>query len=319
MEVITKRYAIYNSDCCQVLPKLPVESVGLSVFSPPFSQLYSYSDHPNDMANCRNYEEFFEHFGFLVKELLRLTMPGRIVAVHCMDLPTFKSSGEEIGRRDFPGDIINCFCDAGFVYHSRVCIWKDPLIAATRTKAIGLAHKQIVKDSAICSMGTADYIVAFRKKGDNPKPIPHKEGLTTYHGAKPIPHNLERFNSIDPVTGEPYLPKRNKRSHYIWQRYASPVWEDIRQGRVLPYREARDGDDERHICPLQLDVIYRCLELWSTQGDSVLDPFLGVGSTIYGAVRTGRKGIGVELKPSYFRQAIRNVRLAEKRLETSKQ
>lgn len=300
---ITDQFAMYLGDCCQVLPKLPKESVGHSVFSPPFVSLYSYSDHPQDMGNCKNYDEFFVHFGFVVEQLHRLLLPGRVVAVHCSDLPTFKSSGEEIGLNDFPGDLVKCFKKQGFIFHSRHCIWKDPLVAATRTKAIGLAHKQIVKDSSMCRMGIMDMILAFRKKGVNPKPITHKHGLTQYYGAQPVPHGLDRYLSNGDTTDQ----SRNKRSHWIWQRYASPVWMDIRQTKVLSFKEGKDKDDQRHICPLQGDVIVRCLELWSNPGDIVLTPFMGIGSEVYYSVKHGRKGIGVELKPSYFRQAKRNL------------
>jgi hypothetical protein len=298
---ITERFALYMGDCCQVLPDLPDESVGLSVFSPPFVSLYKYTDDDRDMGNSDTPSQFFEHFGFLVEQLYRLTMPGRVVAVHCMELPTYKRDGEEIGIWDFPGEIVRCFLERGFIYHSRHCVWKDPLVAATRTKAIGLAHKQIVKDSAMCRMGLADYVVSFRKPGENMMPIGHSDGLTEYHGGRPVPRNLSRWEGWNGDQG------RNKRSHWIWQQYASPVWSDIRQTKVMPYREARDGDDERHICPLQLDVIERCVELWSAKGDVVLTPFMGVGSEVYVAVKNGRKAVGVELKESYYKQALRNL------------
>jgi len=298
---ITKRFALYCGDCCEVLPYLPDESVGFSVFSPPFSDLFSFSDDPRDMGNAKDYAEFFEHFGWLTGELYRLMKPGRVVAVHCMDLLTFKSKGEEIGLRDFPGNIVRAFELVGFIYCSRHCIWKDPLVAATRTKSIGLVHKQIVKDSAMCRMGVADYIVAFRKPGENAKPISHPAGLTEYYGFRSIPKEYERWERFQ---GE---QKKNKRSHWIWQQYASPVWFDIRQTYVLPYREAREKDDEKHICPLQLDVIERCMVLWSAEGDTVLTPFMGVGSEAYVAVKNRRRAIGVELKKSYYRQAVRNV------------
>ncbi len=299
---VTKQFAIYNGDSCQLLSKFKSESVGFSVFSPPFVSLYSYSDHPQDLGNCKDYDEFFTHFGFIVEQLHRLLMPGRVIAVHCMDLPTHKSSGEEIGLNDFPGDLVRCFKKHDFVYHSRHCIWKDPLVAATRTKAIGLAHKQLVKDSSISRMGIMDMILAFRKKGENPKPISHERGLTEYYGSTPVPHNLDRYLSDGEIE-----QGKNKRSHWIWQRYASPVWTDIRQTKVLPFKEGRDKDDQRHICPLQSDVIVRCLELWSNPGDVVLTPFLGVGSEVYYSVKHGRKGLGIELKPSYYRQAKRNL------------
>lgn len=317
-QVVNGKYALYLGDCCRILPQLPDESVGLSVFSPPFWSMYTYSDHREDMANSKTYADFFRHFSFLIAELARLTMPGRVVVVHCMDIPTHKRNGEEIGLVDFPGDIIRAFADKGFVYHARCCVWKDPLVAATRTKAIGLAHKQIVKDSAMCRTGIPDYLLAFRKPGDNPKPIQHPKGLTTYHGARQVPQNLDKYfvEMMDTHLMEqnPYESKKDKRSHWIWQQYASPVWFDIRQTRVLPFRQARDRNDERHICPLQLDVIERCLELWSTKGDVVLTPFMGVGSEVYVAVKNGRKGVGVELKPSYFRQAAKNLQSLNRKL-----
>lgn len=298
---ITKRFAVYNGDCCEVLPEVPGDTIGFSIFSPPFASLFSYSDEGQDMSNAKDYNEFFDHFAFLISELHRVTMPGRIVAVHCMDLPTFKSAGDEIGLRDFSGDIIRKFVEAGFIFHSRHCIWKDPLIAATRTKAIGLAHKQIVKDSTRCRTGIPDYILAFRKLGENPIPVANEDGLTEYHGSREIPRNLDRY--IGHVE-----QRTNKRSHWIWQQYASPVWFDIRQTKVLPFREGRDGEDEKHICPLQLDVIERCMALWSTKDDTVLTPFMGVGSEVYIALKNKRKAIGIELKPSYYKQALRNIR-----------
>lgn len=303
-QVITDDYALYLGDCCECIQSVPDSSVGFSVFSPPFADLYAYTDSLRDMSNS-TYDQFFEHFGFLIRELNRVMLPGRVVAVHCMDIPLYKRNGEDIAIRDFPGDIIRAFTKHDFVYHSRVCIWKDPLIAATRTHAIGLAHKQIVKDSSMCRTGIADYIVAFRKLGDNPKPVEHKLGLQVYHGAKKVPMDLDSFVGFE---GD---QKVNKRSHWIWQRYASPVWDDIRQSNVLRYKEAKDQDDAKHICPLQLDVIERCIELWSTKGDVVLTPFMGVGSEAYVAVKNGRRAIGFELKESYFRQAVMNVNCAK--------
>lgn len=312
-QIQTKDYSLYCGDCCEVLPDLPDDSVGLSLFSPPFASLYSYSDDPRDMGNSKSYKEFFEHFGFLINQLHRVIMPGRAVAVHCMYLPTYKKEGEEIGFRDFPGDIIRAFQKEKFILHSPpFCIWKDPLIAATRTKAIGLAHKQIVKDSTLCHVGLADYLIAFRKPGENPKPVQNEYGLTTYCGARSIPKHLDKWIGYKGHQG------KNKRSQWIWQQYASPVWFDIRQTYVLPYRKARDGDDEKHICPLQLDVIERCMALWSAPGDVVLTPFMGVGSEVYVAVKNRRKGIGIELKPSYYRQAVRNVQSIVRKREARK-
>lgn len=295
---IHKKYALYNGDCCEVIKGISDESVGFSIFSPPFCNLYSYSDSKADMGNSKTYWEFFEHFEFLVQELYRIMLPGRIVSVHCMDLPIHKSVSGFIGLRDFPGKIIKLFRRNRFIYHSRHCIWKDPLLAAVRTKAIGLAHKQIVKDSSVCRMGIPDYVLSFRKKGENPTPIQNENGLTVYHGSRNIPKELNRFIGHKEQ-------KTNKRSHWIWQQYASPVWFDIRQTKVLPYRKGRESDDEKHICPLQLDVIERCVALWTTKNDIVLTPFMGVGSEVYVAVKNGRKGIGVELKTSYYKQAVK--------------
>ncbi len=298
---VTERYALYHGDCVEVLPSLEDESIGFSVFSPPFADLYSYSDDDADMSNTRSYEDFFVHFDFLIDQLYRITMLGRSVAVHCMDLPTFKSHGEQIGLREFPDDIVKAFKRKGFIYHSHHVIWKDPLIAATRTKAIGLAHKQVVKDSALIRAGIPDEIVTFRKPGENPKPIEHKRAFLEYHGSRSIPKDLDRYIDWD-------VPKTNKRSHWIWQQYASPVWFDIRQTNVLPFRKGRDQDDTKHICPLQLDTIERCMAMWSAKDDTVLTPFMGVGSEVFVAVKNGRRAIGVELKKSYYRQAVRNVR-----------
>jgi len=299
---ITDQYAIYNGDSCEVLRGIPKNSLGFSVFSPPFADLYSYSDDIADLSNS-SYKEFFDQFHYLLTLLDKALMPGRVVAIHCFDIPTFKRNNEEIGLKDFSGDIIRLCQKIGWIFHSRHCIWKDPLLAATRTKAIGLAHKQIVKDSSVCRMGIPDYIVAFRKKGDNPKPIIHPKGLTEYHGERSIPNNLDKYMDWEDQ-------KTNKRSHWIWQRYASPVWDDICQTKVLQYKKAKDADDQRHICPLQLQTVYRCLTLWSNPGDTVLTPFMGIGTEIYCAVKMGRRGVGIELKPRYYRQAVRNIQQA---------
>lgn len=302
---ITDNSSIYCGDCCEVVRGIPDSSIGFSVFSPPFADLYCYTDSDRDMGNCQSYEEFFVHFRFLAEQLARVMMPGRSVAIHCMDLPTFKSKGEEIGIRDFPGDIIRLFESVGFTYASRFCIWKDPLIAATRTKAIGLAHKQIVKDSYICRTGIPDYVLVMRNKGENQKPIKHPKGLSIYAGERKIPIHLQKYDDWKDT-------KTNKRSHWIWQQYASPIWDDIRQSNVLPYKPAKEKDDGKHICPLQLDVIDRCLTLWSNPGDIVLTPFMGIGTEVYCAVKMGRKAIGIELKKSYYRQAKRNLMMIEK-------
>jgi len=288
-QTITDEYALWHGDCCEVLGELPAESVGLSIFSPPFADLYSYSDHPADLGNCGSYDEFFVHFRYVIDGLRQVMQPGRNVVVHCIDIPAMKERDGYIGLKDFPGRLIRSFQDAGFIYHSRHTIWKDPLTEATRTKALGLAHKQLCKDSVMCRAGLPDYLLAFRSPGENASPITHPDGLTRYAGA-------------DDPGG-----RGVKRSHNIWRRYASPVWMDVRQTRTIAFREARAEDDEKHICPLQLDVIERACVLWSNPGENVLTPFMGVGSEVYGAVLNGRRGLGIELKESYYRQAVKNV------------
>jgi hypothetical protein len=266
------------------------------VFSPPFASLFTYTNSIRDMGNCRNKSTFIDHFRFLVKDLYRVLMPGRLIAVHCMNLPATIQHDGFMGMHDFRGDLIRLFQAEKFIFHSEVCIWKDPLIQAVRTKVLSLAHKQVVKDSSRCGQGIPDYIIVMRKPGVNPKPIERKTGFTEYIG--------ERDFTNDQYDED---QRKNKKSHEVWQRYASPVWFDIRQTRVLSTEIARDEKDEKHVCPLQLDTIERCLELWSAKGDVVLDPFSGIGSTVYSAVNMGRYGIGFELKPSYFRQSIKNM------------
>jgi len=296
---ITDQYAIYNGDCLEVMPTLPDGSIHLSVYSPPFAGLYHYSSSERDLSNARSYEEFFEHYAFVVRELYRATMPGRITAVHCMDVPTGNSGCDAM--RDFPGDIIRLHEQAGFDYTARYHVWKEPLTVRNRTLVKGLAHRTIVDDSSRCSVASADYLLAFRRRGENPVPIAHPTGLTEYAGERPIPAELLAYRGW---TGK---QTENRYSHWIWRQYASAFWDDVRLDNVLPFREARDQDDEKHVHPLQLDVIARCLTLWSNPGESVFTPFLGVGSEVYEAVRAGRRGIGVELKPSYYRQAMRNL------------
>ncbi len=297
---ITDRYALYNGDCIEVLQSLPDRSIDLSIYSPPFSDLYSYSSSDNDMSNSKTYAEFLQHYEFLVKDMARLTKPGRLSCVHCMDIQ--KSTGWMV---DFPGDIIRIHERHGWHYHGRYSVWKEPLRIALRTRLISLMHKQIVKDSARCSMAAPDTLLMFRRAGDNAAPIAHPMGLSTYSGARKIPWELvEKYRGWKEQ-------KTNKLSHWIWQQYASPFWDDIRVDRLLPYKKARGEDDEKHICPLQLDVIERCLTLWSNPGDTVLTPFMGIGSEVYGAVQMGRRGVGVELKPTYYRQAVQNVQAAE--------
>jgi DNA modification methylase len=301
---ITDRYAVYNGDCIEVMKKLKSESVHLSVYSPPFSGLYIYSSSERDLSNCRSYEEFFEHFEFVVREIYRLTTPGRMSAVHCMDVPSGNSGTDHL--MDFPGDIIRMHDKIGFKYIARYHVWKEPLGVRNRTMAKNLAHKSIVDDSSRCSVASADYLLVFRKKGENKIPIAHPNGLLEYAGERQMPAELL------PYRGWKGNQIENRYSHWIWRQYASAFWDDVRIGRVLPYKQARDQEDEKHVHPLQLDVIDRCIILWSNPNEIVLTPFAGVGSEVYGAVRNKRRGIGVELKPTYYKQMINNLEFAEK-------
>lgn len=276
-QLISTRYAMYQGDCVETMQGIPDNSVHYSIFSPPFASLYTYSNSDRDMGNSRDNDEFQQHFLYLIVQLHRVLMPGRLVSVHCMNLPAMKSRDGFIGVKDFRGDIIRAFTDAGFIFHSEVTIWKNPVTEMQRTKALGLLHKQIRKDSAMSRQGLPDYIVTFRKPGENPEPIPHT------HETFPVD---------------------------VWQRYASPVWMDIRQSNTLQRKSARDEKDEKHICPLQLDVIERCIDLWTNPNDIVLDPFAGIGSVPYQAVIMGRRGLGIELKDSYFAQAVNNMEVA---------
>lgn len=308
-KVITDKYAIYNADCIEVVSDLPDNSIDFSVFSPPFASLYTYSNSERDMGNTKTHDEFFAQFRFLVEQLYRVFTPGRLVAVHCMNLPTTIGRDGYIGMTDFRGQIIREFQEQGFIYHSEVCIWKDPVVAMQRTKALGLLHKTIKKDSSMSRQGIPDHLVVFRKPGDNPKPV---EGEFTHFVGDELMRNfVERERSDGRVAQVPDKDK-GATSIDVWQRYASPVWHDINQTNTLQFKAGRDSDDERHICPLQLDVIERCLQLWSMPGDTVLTPFLGIGSEAYVSVKMGRKAIGVELKPSYFNLAKRNMADAER-------
>lgn len=287
---MSQHWAMYRGDCCELIQDIPDEKIGFSIFSPPFSSMYCYSDEVACMSNCEDDSQFFDHFAYLVPELLRVTKPGRLCSVHCMQLPSTKQHNGYIGIRDFRGEIIRTFVERGWIYHSEVCIWKDPVTAMQRTKAIGLLHKQIVKDSCMSRMGLADYVVTFRKPGVNPEPV---AGEFTYYVGDDPPKQICHL-SID-----------------IWQKYASPVWSDIDQSDTLNYRMARDSKDERHICPLQKQVIERCLQLWSNPGDTVLSPFAGIGSEGYMSVKLKRRFIGFELKPSYFKYACKHLKEAE--------
>lgn len=316
---ITDDYAIYCDDCLEMMPALPDKSVHLSIYSPPFGGLYNYSSSDRDLSNCRDYEQFFEHYEYVVREISRITMPGRLTVVHAMDVP----SRTKHAIRDFPGDIIRLHEEHGFVYHDRKAIWKEPLKQAIRTRALGLRHGQIVKDATLCRSALADYLISFRRRGENPVPVVHPDGFTRYAGERPMHPEPDADGAIWGELNRKYSdwgdPKTDKRSHKIWQRYASALWDDIRIARVLPYRKARDPEDEKHVHPLQLDVIERCVDMWSNTGEVVFTPFMGVGSEVYAAVCAGRKGVGVELKPTYYQQAHRNIAAADRWADPSAQ
>lgn len=296
---INNRYAIYNDDCLRVMSAMPDASVHLSVYSPPFGGLYHYSSSERDLSNCKDYGQFFEHYQFVIQEIARITMPGRMTAVHCMDVPSGNCGTDYL--IDFPGDIIGLHNSMGFKYIARYSIWKEPLGVRNRTMAKNLAHKTIVDDSSRCSVASADYLLVFRRDGANKIPIAHPTGLMSYAGERQVPQELLKYRGW---TGNQI---ENRYSHWIWRQYASAFWDDIRIGRVLPLKEARDEEDEKHVHPLQLDVIERCITLWSNLGEVVWSPFMGVGSEVYEAVRLGRMGMGAELKPTYFRQARKNL------------
>jgi len=297
---ITNDYALYNGDCIEVMRSLPSEKLHLSVYSPPFGGLYHYSSDERDLSNSADYDEFFNHYRFCVRELHRLTIPGRITAVHCTDIPSSNTGKDYL--IDFPGDIIRLHKDEGFDYIARHTIWKEPLWVRNRTMTHNLAHKTIVEDAAYAGVASADYMLIFRKRGASAVPIAFPNGIVDeYAGEEPIPAELLRYRGW---TG-PQI--ENRYSHWIWRHYASSVWDDIRMNRVLPYNDCKEPDDEKHVHPLQLDVIDRVVLLRSLPGETVLTPFMGVGSEVYGAVSHGRKGVGIELKASYYRQAVKNM------------
>ena len=297
---ITDQYAIYHGDSCEVLKGIPDNTIHYSIYSPPFIGLYTFSNSERDLSNCVDGNEFFKQFQFIGEELHRVIMPGRLMSVHCMELSTSLSANGYIGLIDFPGDIIRMFQKIGFIFHSRVTIWKDPLLAAVRTKTHALLHRTIVNDSSMCRQGLADTLLTFRKVGENPEAISHPEGFTDYIGENDLK-----------------LEKGDIKSHHIWRRYASPVWMDINQTETLQHRSAREEKDEKHISPLQLDVIRRALELWTNKGDVVLSPFGGIGSEPVTAIEMGRKAIAIELKESYYKQMKANCKNAVIKLKNN--
>lgn len=311
-QVEGREWKLWHADCVDVTRGLPDGKLGYTIFSPPFESLYTFSDCDRDMSNCTTSETFFTHFKFLIAELYRATAPGRLCSIHCMQLPTSKLRDGFIGLRDFRGEIIRAFQEAGWIYHSEVCIRKDPVVAMQRSKSIGLLHKQICKDSAMSRMAVADYVVTMRKPGDNAEPI--SGAFDAYYGDETTP-----MGPLVTETGNMRTTNRPGDAWYsvaVWQRYAEPVWTDINQGDVLSHRAARAVDDERHISPLQLTVIRRCIDLWSNPGDVVFSPFAGIGSELYCALEMGRKALGTELKDSYFSQAVGNLREVETRKGT---
>jgi DNA modification methylase len=310
---ITEKYAIYNGDCMHVIPGLPSESVDLSVYSPPFAGLYNYSSSENDFSNCDSKEKFLEQYEYLIAEMARVTKPGRINAVHCTDV-----FDNRCFLWDFPHEIIRLHEKHGFHYRNRITIWKEPLKVRMRTMVQSLMHKFIVEDTTKCFTAMPDYMLIFTKNGDNKVPVTHPFGLTEYFGYRPfLPEHEDAYgnyadfkNKWKNFSGD---PRENKFSHITWQRYASSVWDDVRIDNVLPFKESKSEDDEKHVHPLQLDVIDRIVELYSNPGEVVLTPFMGVGSEVYSPVSLGRNAIGIELKPSYFKQAIMNLKDAETR------
>jgi DNA modification methylase len=319
-QLITENYALYNSDCMYVLPQLEDNSIDLSVYSPPFAGLYNYSSSENDFSNCETKEQFLEQYEFLIKEMSRVTKPGRVNAVHCQDIITNTTAHN---LWDFPHEIIRLHEKYGFHFRNRITVWKEPLEVRMRTMVKSLMHKMIVEDSTKCYTAVPDYVLIFVKGGENKVPVTHERGLSYYAGATPLLPEMEaKYGSWDHLNikyKDHKDPKTNKLSHIIWQRYASCVWDDIRNRNVLEFRESREEDDEKHVHPLQLDIIHRVTELYSNKGETIFTPFMGVGSEVYEPVKMGRKAIGIELKDSYYKQAIKNLQSIESEKEAELQ
>lgn len=317
-QLITDDFAIYNSDCMYVLPTIPDASIDLSVYSPPFAGLYNYSSSENDFSNCETREQFLEQYEYLIAQIARVTKPGRITAVHVTDV-----MNKDESLWDFPHAVIALHEKHGFKYRNRITIWKEPLKVRMRTMVRSLMHKLIVEDSTECFPAMPDYVLLFKRKGEGEFPVTHPVGLKHYAGATPLLPAMEKsygsWSDIKTKYRDHKDPKTNKMSHLIWQRYASSVWDDIRIDEVLSYKESKDEDDEKHVHPLQLDVIDRIVELYSNPGETVLTPFMGVGSEVYSPVSMGRKAIGIELKDSYFKQAVRNMAEVNSRFDNERE
>lgn len=306
-QTITDQYALYNGDCIDVMRAMPDDCMDLSIYSPPFAGLYVYSSDERDMSNSIDKDEFFEHYGYCVSELARITKPGRVSAVHCADIPLSNSGCDEIF--DFAGEVIRIHKERGFAYGGRRVIWKEPLMVRNRTMMKSLSHKSFCQDTTRCSIANADWLLMFRRKGDNETPVFKPTGAMRYAGERNLPSDILHLRGME---GD---QKKNRFSQWIWRQYASSMWDDIRIDRTLPHRDGKDPEDEKHVHPLQLDVIERACVLWSNPGETVWTPFMGVGSEVYGVVLNGRKGVGAELKPSYYRQACRNLANIEHRAE----
>ena len=312
-QIITNKYAMYEGDAMKVLPKFENESVDLSVYSPPFADLYNYSSSPNDLSNCNTKEEFLNQYEFTIKEIARVTKDGRITAVHCTDINSCKDEN----LWDFPHEIIKLHEKYGFRYRNRITIWKEPLKVRLRTMVRSLMHKNIVEDSTLCFPANPDYLLIFKKKGENIIPVTHLYGIINYAGETPMLPAMEKaygkYKDLKNKYKDWDNPKTNKLSHIHWQRYASSVWDDIRINNILSFKQSKDEDDEKHVHPLQLDVIDRIVELYSNPGEIVLTPFMGVGSEVYSPVSMDRFGIGIELKHTYFKQSIENMKNVKSR------
>ena len=321
-QVTTENYTLVNADCMDVISEIPTDSIHLSIYSPPFAGLYNYSSHEKDFSNCESKEQFLEQYDFLIEQIARVTKPGRITAVHCMDVFDNRSF-----LWDFPHEIIRMHEKHGMRYRNRITVWKEPLKVRMRTMVQSLMHKFIVEDSTKCFTAMPDYVLIFTKSGENQIPVTHLEGLSQYEyfGDTPfLPAHIETYGEYEPFRKKWIAfdgdQRENKLSHLMWQRYASSVWDDIRIDNVLPFRDSKEDDDEKHVHPLQLDVIDRLVVLYSNLGETILTPFMGVGSEVYSPVSLGRKAIGIELKDSYYKQMILNLDDAEKRFkETIKQ